>query len=875
MPSPVPTASPSASAPSAHSAEQRVRTLLAEEKWRQARDELKALIKADRARFLPLLIQANIGLARKMLAGGQAAEARQVLSYLAAIAPPSELRALELELAMRSATPGQSLPQFFTALADPPAPLAEAERRQLADLLVMGFESVAVPGTTPAQVGLAAELRAIHAALAALAAQQWSVVSEQLRLVSHRSALSHWTVFIKGVAAFHADDTDRAGRLFQALPPRTTPARAAQPYLVLLGDLSAAPASVTLIASAPKPASAPSGGLPLLTEAVVDQVGRLIGAVGVSGTLLRAERHWREGGVAESYRATREGVPAFPSLEPDWVGALTEFYFKAPHTLTETSRAKLMSMFDGLLVGQRWKNPVESLFSYRMFSLVDAAIAPVEILRKDWGFFLVGRRALRGPNPQLESLAYGWLGEQLARSSRPPGFFPSAPVLRDAKGAVEVLQKSITLDPANLDAHLRLCGVYDALKETSERNRLLDTMTARFPDEKLVLLRAAESCLDRRAFVKGLAYLARARQLDQLDPRIPELTVSAYFQQARQQFQQGHAPKGRQSVAEAAPWLTDRTEDFSRARWTSAVWLGVFERRWGDPTHAAAAEALARAGAPSRSTQLFFAHVAHRLSEKRGPCESPYLAEFKTALRADRSVGEILRLLRIGAYGCTQWEDLRPIEENRLLAEALGASLERPFTRADAVELLTRAGEDFGFERPLQRLVKKVLHADPLDPVFRLWEVTGGPQARFHPPPERHVLQPILDEAIRRRDEVTTRRVRAMLRDLDHPPLPPPPDGYDPVFDGSKAAEAAEDFLHPPGLPPELAPEYEELLEALRTASPADLRAIHETRLPEMPLDVFDVIVGIAKGGLGLPRPPRAPRKPVRPIPPTNQLDLF
>ena len=76
-------------------------------------------------------------------------------------------------------------------------------------------------------------------------------------------------------------------------------------------------------------------------------------------------------------------------------------------------------------------------------------------------------------------------------------------------------------------------------------------------------------------------------------------------------------------------------------------------------------------------------------------------------------------------------------------------------------------------------------------------------------------------------------------------------------------------------MPPELAPEYEELLEALRTASPADLRAIHETRLPEMPLDVFDVIVGIAKGGLGLPRPPRAPRKPVRPIPPTNQLDLF
>lgn len=72
-------------------------------------------------------------------------------------------------------------------------------------------------------------------------------------------------------------------------------------------------------------------------------------------------------GAGESYRSARDGVPVFPSLEPVWVGALVGFYFKASHTITETNRAKLMSLLDALLAGPRWKNPVEPLLSYRMF----------------------------------------------------------------------------------------------------------------------------------------------------------------------------------------------------------------------------------------------------------------------------------------------------------------------------------------------------------------------------------------------------------------------------------------------------------------------------------------------------------------------------
>jgi hypothetical protein len=60
---------------SALDAEQRAREFLAREKWRKARDEIKPLVKVDRERYLPLLIQANIGLAREMMGKGQVSEA--------------------------------------------------------------------------------------------------------------------------------------------------------------------------------------------------------------------------------------------------------------------------------------------------------------------------------------------------------------------------------------------------------------------------------------------------------------------------------------------------------------------------------------------------------------------------------------------------------------------------------------------------------------------------------------------------------------------------------------------------------------------------------------------------------------------------------
>jgi hypothetical protein len=223
-------------------AEERMRALLAQEKWRQARDELKPLVKVDRVRFLPLLVQANLGLARKMLAGGQAAEARQVVNYLATLVSAEQLRAIELELTVKTGAPEQSISKFVAALTEARDALSEAECVRLADWVVLSFQTVEMgQSPPPARERLAAEVRAVHEALRAVAAARWPEVSELLRLVPHRSVVSHWAVFIKGLAAFHTGGTDKATKLLRSLPAASVPGKAAQAYLLLAAEPTAAP----------------------------------------------------------------------------------------------------------------------------------------------------------------------------------------------------------------------------------------------------------------------------------------------------------------------------------------------------------------------------------------------------------------------------------------------------------------------------------------------------------------------------------------------------------------------------------------------------------------------------------------------------------
>lgn len=841
-----------------------MRALLGQGKWRQARNDLKPLAKADRARFLPLLIEANVGLAREMLAHGQAAQARQVLEYLATIAPAERLRALELELAAKSdASAGQSPAQLIAALADPRCALPAEQRLRLADHVVLAFEPVSAEAD-PAQARLAAEARVIHEALQAVSGRAWAAVSDALRGVSHRSPFSHWVVFVKGLAAFHTGEAERATKLLQSLPVGSAPAKAAEAYLCLL-DRGPAP-------------------LGAAAEAAAKAVSRLIGSAGVSTCLMRAERLWRSGRHVESYQALRDGVAPFPSAGLDWPGVLTEFYFKAPPGLLEGDRMAFLRLFAEVFTRGRAKNAAEVMFGHRLLALVGQVIAPTEELRADWETFLREHRALHGTNARLDSLAYTWLGRQLAATRPMRPFQAGRPPMRDAKGAVEMLRRSIQLDPANLGAHLSLCGVYDALKQPSERNRLLDEMTARFPDDKHVLIRAAEGCLERKAFGKGLDYLARARQLDQLDPRIPELTVAGLCAQARGQFQQRRPEKARQALAQAEAWLTDQPADFHRSRWTLWVRHGLMERRWGEAARAEALLAQARERAPNGAAMQLYAHLTERDHMGRQASDTPFLPMLKETLRkgAPPRLGEIVVLLRLLAHWRSGREDEAYVfREEEIVAAAIHRALGQPFTRAEATEAIECGCTNPEFAAPLKKLIKKLLQADPLDPQARLWRLEVREPWEFEVPMDRAELRSIVEEATRRRDEASLRKAQRILRELDQP------NPFGPDFAGPEgdAEEDADDFepdgpaLPPEDLPPEMLEQFGDLIEAMRGAPESAIRDLRASaKRAGVPDFLIDTLIAVAKGKALPPLPPVPPGPPgppperatPRPVPPPN-----
>ncbi|MGH7947011.1 MAG: tetratricopeptide repeat protein, partial [Opitutaceae bacterium] len=464
---------------------------------------------------------------------------------------------------------------------------------------------------------------------------------------------------------------------------------------------------------------------------------------------------------------------------------------------------------------------------------------------------------------------------------RAPGFLPGRPQLRDSQGAVEVLCRSIELDPANLAAHLQLGAVYEAQKKNSERNRLLDEMTARFPDDKQVLVQAARGCIGRNAFGKGLDYLARARQLDQLDPLIPELTTTALQRLARQQFQQRRPDKARQTLAQTEGSLSDKADDFQRSRWIALIRHGLMERLWGEAPQGESLLARARDRAPGLAAYWLFAHLTHRSYVKAYRCESPFLTELKQTLRRATRLGDIGLLLRILEYWKRRAETLSTYEEENLLVDCLAAAQKQPFTRTEAAGVFEHAHDNPEFSRPLRKLVKKILREDPLDPQFRLWMIDVDDRWR-DPSGSRAELQSILDEAVRRHDETVIRKARQMLRDLDHPPPPPRPDAYAP-----EEEDEDDDFdpeIGPPlDLPPEMLAQFRELIEELRTAPDAVVRELRKSTMRDMPPFVFEALLQMARRDAlppkPHPKPPPPPRPPPAKSPPTdadpNQMNFF
>lgn len=817
------------------------RQYLAEKRFRKARDEFKLLCKLDRPKYLPLLVESNIGLLREMLGKGMAGEAQQLLVYLKTIASPQQIALLEIEL---NAPPDSSVPnEGVTAILELLSKTHDkTEQVRLADRAVLFFSPV---GDSNAQA--ATELEAIISALKSVSEKNYEQASECVRPVGQNSCFSHWKLFVKGLVAFHCGQTEKAARFLSELPQASAPAKAAQAYLLLLGKIAC------------------NNNQPLPSEPCVEAACRMVGEPGCGAVLLRAEQSWRKDKPAQGYRDLRVGLRHFPSESTDLIGLLSEFGVNCFFSMGDDAKHDFIRLVYHLIEERRAKSPLERMLFLRLLVLDATQEIPDDTALEEMENFLGIRRRVHGEDRAVDSLAYEWLGNVMSANDEPISPFgfiihQRTQRMRNSRLAQELLEKAIALDPGNLSASLKLCEVYGANQQGSDRNRLLDRMSSQFPDEKQVLLLAGQGCLERKAFKKGIDYLEKALSIDQLDPSIPDQLVYARLLHARDYFQKKRPEDARQLFAKIEESEIQSFANLTRSRWCLKIQQGIIEQAWGDEEKGRLLLDEGRQASPSLAVFLFFSSVIERLLANRKPCAARFLNDFKNLKKSEANVAEACVLARIYIHATkinsTEAENFTyPLNDYLLNASS------QPFEREDALAVMEFCRRDSYFQDAGRKLVEARLKHDSLDPAFRLFGVWFG---MFDFEEQRQELLEIIDEAQERKDDQTARRARQALDSLK-PPMPFPweeedfdePDPVTPDYNNPDQIESALDAL-----PPETLKLYEKLLTLLGNASDAEIREFKRTRPREMPEEIFDLLVDFSRRKSKGPRSKSDPYQP-------------
>ncbi len=803
---------------------------LAAGRWRKARDAFKELCKGDRATFQPLLVEANVGLARAMLAKGLISDARQVLSYLRRIASPATITALDAEIAACAAKSPSAAPDPVALLAD--GALAPDEQRRVADQLVVAFTSGSIDTASPASAQVVADLRAIHQAIESVCHGDHERAMEYVRPLKRESVFAHWRLFVRAVAAFQRGDADKAVQYFEELPASSVPGRACDAWLLALGKQI-------------------DTGRGAESEAVLEAAGTLAGEPGWGRALARAEVMWRAGRHASSYRAVAGAKGSFPSDGADFCSALSAFFFNAIFALPEDQRYEYADALSEIEVSRRGTSPTELMLIRRTLSLLYAADGTGEIdpscLQGIWEAFLRDHQRIHGTNPRLASAGLCWLGKVLAQP-RPHSLRHRPRAKRDRGGAaIAVLEKSIELDPGNVDAHLLLASLYGTGSRARDRNRLLDLIAVRFPDHKEALLAVGAGCVDRKANAKALEYYERALTIDRLDPAMPDLVATACLLLAAQFYQKGKLPAARQALTRADELAVDHAEHFVRSRWCLEARRAVLEMMYGDASVGAVALDEARASSPSRAACLFFVRLAWSFYYSRSLHRlfpAPLKAELAQEATRESNGRDAVTLVQLWRYWGTGGNSrARTMDEEGWLRRYLKGAAKTSMARDDASRLLEllRAFPEFGQEA--RAVVARALKGDRADPLFLLYRELLQPFPRLGPVE----YESILAEARRRGDDAAERLARELdshIAGSGSPPFAQPWDdsGLDEFEDDD---DVAEDILG--------SPEVAAFIDLLAAAPPGEVAKMRKKRPQWMPMELFEMLLTFARAGRGNP----------------------
>lgn len=868
-------------------------------KWRKARDFAKQLCKKERDRYLPLVIQANVGLCRDMIAKRQLSEAGIVLEHLRTIADEAVCQELAARLeqaesgdvdALVSHAPDASERVWREVLES--AGRLEAGEESVPDSAWLAADALAAGKAEPPPGGdgeplgerVREELQAVRQARDATAEGDWEEARTLLRRVPARSIFRHWRLFLRGVRHWFQDEETAARQCFERLPAGSACARAAA---AIAGEGRASGIDRGSLA---RWWIASSGAGNVDAQAIAK-----IEAAWAAGSWRRPFDQF--GSLMGAYWQRLDG--ALPAL---WARLL--FPPGLFETEGESRRARELDQFADNFRGRGKKAPglyLSSVCPAALLIATDDDDDELALVIRE-----MGRSAERvfGPNPVRENVLCRWLADWAAEFQAFSFLMPPRP--RDAALAREMYEQALQHDPDDLQSALELVAFLGDTGEKARRNRLLDDLSLRFPEEKRVLRLAGRLAAERGAFPKSIKFLESAHRADPLDPGVRADLVQTYLQLIRKRRTQGRDAKKEWELVEGYAFDHPSGEALWLSRWSLRLRRAVM-----NPNSRQAADWLeeARKLAPHRAECLLLEHCLRAGHEERPsraweqawravPCER--IADL------ERLIGVIDHVAKDPAKGYAQAEDFcRPIREK--FKQALPRLLEEAPMEARRLYQTNEAGAErhaFGPGPDLSRYVRHVLRAEMDEALMRI----SPKSKKLHPALKllhlqnqlRHcglagepeaLLQAadLIDEASERGlPEIAeeARRLHQSLMDGDAAPWPFDPDlllddgddeGEDAEEDDDEEIDFVADLFDPESLPITF---VAQLLDAVNANDAGRLKELRlEAPQHGVPPDLInmEVLRMVFRGDPGVDRPPPPPRKSRKAHkeePPDNQLDL-
>jgi len=567
-------------------------------KWRKARDAAKALTKQDRPRYLPLLVEANAGLAREMIAKGLIKDAVTVIDYLATIAPAEMVAKLRQELdspsisAEEPAAGGGMIPWALALRAATAGNQIPPEDMAAIDTLVTSAFSPP-QGAGDAADKLAAELAAVREACAATGHGSWDKAKEALRTLPRDSFFRHWRMFLRGARHAFEEELETARKCFADLPPEGALARAAR---VLDPDLPGR-----------GPAAPISARVPFLLAAT--------GQPAAWGpAILDAEASGKAGKTVRAYKDLGKAMKgAFPDDRPGLASLLTSAVTPFSRSMSEADTDDAFDLLKALGREARLDSRNTILTVVREACIGIPENTPPDELERSWGLVIAEWSRRDGSDPQRNAVGWQWLGEtQTTLEEQDDSFFHR----QDFRRARKAFNKAVKADPENQDAWLALLTVVGKSGDTKEHNRILGELVKHFPANKKILKLAGDEALARKTYPKALKALRAALELDPLDREIKCSIAVALVRQAITLLKK---KKSATSVWDELEPLLENSlapSHFMLSRWIARLHTGLLE------TGADAEAALADAEklAPSPLERLFLEEKlreAYRLPKRK------------------------------------------------------------------------------------------------------------------------------------------------------------------------------------------------------------------------------------------------------------------